>query len=204
MKSDKYVLERLESDYRAIPAEAEKVAAYNGLNEKSTMRLRLLAEELICMLPQLLIYGKGAFWIENSGMEYELHLTVTPYDKNEFDRDKVLGVSTTGKNAAATGIIGKICASVEAMMADRAKLAKEDPYSFYMMGSVGNSMGSYTDGMAWSLMHYKNAFDDEVQQQKNKEAWDELEKSIIANLADDVIVGLRGGKIDIVVKKNFR
>lgn len=201
MKSDKYVLEQLESDYRAIPAVAVKVAEFNGLDKKSTMRLRLLAEEMICMLPQLLIYGKGAFWIESSGRDYELHLTVTPYDKNEFDRDKVIKVSTSGKNAAATGIIGKICASVETMMADRAKLAKEDPYSFYMMGTMG-FMGSYTDDMSWSLANYRNAFDDEVQQ-KQKEAWDELEKSIIANLADDVIVGVRGGKIDIVVKKKF-
>ena len=202
MKSDIYVLDRLESDYRAVPAEAEKVANYNGLDKRSSMRLRLLAEEMICMLPQLLIYGKGKFWIENSGADYELHLTVTPYDKTEYDRDKILGVSTSGKNAAAVGIIGKICASVEAMLEDRAKLAKEDPYSFYMMGAM-SSMNTYTDGMAWSLLSYRNAFDTEVPRENNKEAWDELEKSIIGNLADDVIVGMRGGKVDIVVKKTF-
>ncbi|MCR5142758.1 MAG: hypothetical protein K6C68_09570 [Ruminococcus sp.] len=61
MRSDIYELDRLSSDYRAIPAEAEKVAVYNGLDKKSTLRLRLLAEEMICMLPQLLIYGKGRF-----------------------------------------------------------------------------------------------------------------------------------------------
>ena len=36
-----------------------------------------------------------------------------------------------------------------------------------------------------------------------KEAWDELEKSVIAKIADDVIVGLKGKRVDIIVKKSF-
>ena len=36
-----------------------------------------------------------------------------------------------------------------------------------------------------------------------KEYWDELEKSIVANLADDVIVGINGRVVDIVIKKRF-
>ena len=201
MKSDIYELDRLSSDYRAIPAEAEKVAEYTGLDNKKALRLRLLAEEMICMLPQLLIYGKGKFWIENEGTAYELHLTVTPYDSREFDRDKVIDVSTNKRNAAAVGIIGKICDAVEILISDRAKLAKEDPYRFFMMGAT--NINPISDNMAWSLMSYKNAFDSEEEMQNKAEAWDELEKSIIANLADDVIVGVLGGKVEIVVKKAF-
>ena len=33
--------------------------------------------------------------------------------------------------------------------------------------------------------------------------WDELEKSIIANLADDVIVSVKGNRVEIEIKKNF-
>ena len=201
MRSDIYELDRLSSDYRAIPAEAEKVAVYNGLDKKSTLRLRLLAEEMICMLPQLLIYGKGRFWIENKGSSYELHLSVTPYDMSGSDRDKILSVSKSGKNAAVKGIIGKICASVEIMLENKAKLALSDPYGFYAMGAT--SMDPITDEMAWSLMNYINAFDSEEEKQNRSEAWDELEKSIIANLADDVVVGVLNGKVDIVVKKKF-
>ena len=198
MKSNAYVLEKLESDYRAIPAEAEKVAIYNGLDKKSTMRLRLLAEEMICMLPQLLIYGKGEFWIENEGSDYELHLKVNPYDMNESDRDKIIAVSKKKKNAAAVGIINKICNAVEIMLADRAKIAKQDPYGYFMTGMV-----NYSDSMAWSLMSYKNSFEPEIVKQEKSQSWDELEKSIIANLADDVIVGVLNGTVDIVVKKKF-
>ena len=40
-------------------------------------------------------------------------------------------------------------------------------------------------------------------QKENKEAWDELEKSIIANLADDVLVGVRKDKVEILIIKKF-
>ena len=197
MRSDIYELDTLSSDYRAIPAEAEKVAGFIGLDKKSTMRLRLLAEEMICMLPQLLIYGKGKFQIEAEGRDVELHLSVTPYDMNASDRDKIISVSKSGKNAAAVGIVGKIVNAVEIMLADRAKIEKNDPYGYFSMG-----LAEYSDSTAWSLMNYRDSFDSNAQTEK-QEAWDELEKSIIAKLADDVIVGVLNGKVDIIVKKKF-
>ena len=50
----------------------------------------------------------------------------------------------------------------------------------------------------WTLENYKN------QAKKAKEeAWDELEKSVIASIADDVIVGVKGKRADIIVIKKF-
>jgi hypothetical protein len=40
-------------------------------------------------------------------------------------------------------------------------------------------------------------------ERNNAEPWDELEKSIIANLADDVIVSVKGHNVEIVIMKNF-
>ena len=47
-----------------------------------------------------------------------------------------------------------------------------------------------------------------MKQQKERlshdsEEWDQLEKSIVAKLADDVIVGVRGKKVEIIIKKKF-
>ncbi len=50
---------------------------------------------------------------------------------------------------------------------------------------------------AWALSQYKETA------KEDENAWDELERSIIANLADDVVVGIKGKKVDIVVKKDF-
>ena len=38
---------------------------------------------------------------------------------------------------------------------------------------------------------------------KKEEEWNQLEKSIVAKLADDVIVGAIGKKVDIIIKKEF-
>lgn len=38
---------------------------------------------------------------------------------------------------------------------------------------------------------------------QKKEKWDELEKSIVANLADNVVVGIDGRQVNIVLKKKF-
>ena len=35
------------------------------------------------------------------------------------------------------------------------------------------------------------------------EAWDEFERSIIAKVADDVVVGVKGKTVNISIKKNF-
>jgi len=51
---------------------------------------------------------------------------------------------------------------------------------------------------AWSLQKYRVK-----SEEKKDEAWDELEKSIIANIADDVLVSLNGKSVEIIVKKTF-
>ena len=198
MKSNIYSLQQFCTDFRKIPEEAEKVAKYNNLDDKAARRLRLLAEELICMLPPLLIYGEGSFWIENDGPEYELHLYVQPKDAIEYDVSKILSLSSTGKNSEAKGILHRLTVSLQLMMKKRAKQAKDDPY-----GSFKAGVSDYDENQIWSLVDYKNGLNSEVSEPEKQEQWDELEKSIIANIADDVTVGIIGGKIHIVVKKKF-
>ena len=42
-----------------------------------------------------------------------------------------------------------------------------------------------------------------VNPEKQKDDWDELEKSVIASVADDVIVGVKGKQAEITVIKKF-
>lgn len=50
---------------------------------------------------------------------------------------------------------------------------------------------------SWSLFNYKTAVEEK------KDEYAELERSIVAKLADDIIVGVRGKNVEIVVKKSF-
>lgn len=203
MKTDVYKFEKDAADFDNISGIAAKIAAYNELDKKQELKLTLLCEELVEMLPKLLAYGKGEFWIENEGKKYEIHAVVEADSLlSSMERDEILSVSKSGKNVAATGIMNKIWAAAEVMIANYAISAgtagavyAADPnYAYYNMGQFVDPIG-YTS--EWSLALYKeNA-------KADKEAWDELEKSIIANLTDDVTVGIINGKVEIVAIKNF-
>lgn len=193
MKSDEIFLSKDTSSLSKILDEVEKAAAYSSVDKKSTLRLRLLAEELVEMLPSLLEFTNGKFWIENEGKEFELHTTLIPDEKLDFLlRDRLLEISKSGKNAAAKGILSKIKLAATFMMIDSEEtVGFTEP--FYDTGLITKD---YTYSTVWSLQTYR-----EKERAKKDENWDELEKSIIANLADDVLVGLQGDQVDIIVKK---
>lgn len=208
MKSNICKLNKDLTCLEAVLAEVEKVTTYNALEDKKALRIRLLAEELCGMLPGLVENFNGEFWAENDGDNYELHVELKADDMSIDLRDELISVSKSGKNAAAKGIMGKIRAVAETML-----LAAFDPdlapipadgefydYHGYNMGfgyidpTIANETGYI---YSWSLFNYKTAVEEK------KDEYAELERSIVAKLADDIIVGVRGKNVEIVVKKSF-
>ena len=57
----------------------------------------------------------------------------------------------------------------------------------------------------WSMVEYEDALSARIRRDEAAalEAWDELEKSIIANLADEVRISIRGREVEMVVYKSF-
>ena len=209
MKSNICELNKDLSCLEAVLAEVEKVTTYNDLEDKKALRLRLLAEELCGMLPGLVENFSGDFWAENEVDNYELHVELKAEDMTFELRDELISVSKSGKNAAAKGVMGKIRAVAETML-----LAAFDPTlppplpagEFY--DGHGFNMGfGYIDPTiavetgyiySWSLYSSKAAVEE-----NEDDAYAELERSIVAKLADDIIVGVRGNNVEIVVKKSF-
>ena len=193
---------------KAVLAEVEKVTTYNGLEDKKALRLRLLAEELCGMLPGLIQNFSGEFWAENDGETYELHVELKADDMNLDLRDELISVSKSGKNAAAKGVMGKIRAVAETMLlaASDPTLPMPLPTSEFYDGRGFNMGFGYIDPViscetgyvySWSLFNYKAAVEEK------EDAYAELERSIVAKLADDIIVGVRGKNVEIIVKKSF-
>ena len=207
MKSNICKLNKDLTCLEAVLSEVEKVTAYNGLEDKKALRLRLLAEELCGMLPGLVENFSGDFWAENDGDSYELHVELKAEDMTIELRDELISVSKSGKNAAAKGVMGKIRAVAETML-----LAAFDPTVSIPTGEYsdyhGYNMGfGYIDPTiavetgyiySWSLYSYKAAVEE-----NEGDAYAELERSIVAKLADDIIVGVLGNNVEIVVKKSF-
>lgn len=196
MKSNVLQFTSEEAFTKGILEETEKCAIYNKLDKKSSLRLILLAEELTGMIPNMAEGFSGKFWLENDGTAYELH-TVIRCDNVDYDmQEKFLSVSKSGKNAAARGIVGKIRSAIYLMMTPDPN-APANIGCFYHMeeGLSASSAFAYS----WSLDNYILNVRDKIQDNE----WDEYEKSIIVKLADDVIVGVMGREVSIIVKKNF-
>ena len=206
MKSNICKLNKDLTCLEAVLAEVEKVTTYNALEDKKALRLRLLAEELCGMLPGLVENFSGEFWAENEGDNYELHVELKADDMSIDLRDELISVSKSGKNAAAKGIMGKIRAVAETMLLVAFDPTLSTPVGEYYdchgynmgFGFIDPTMAVETGYVySWSLFNYKTAVENK------KEEYAELERSIVAKLADDIIVGVRGKNVEIVVKKSF-
>ena len=67
----------------------------------------------------------------------------------------------------------------------------------------GTMMPSSEMMTIWTLQSYRSDLNEAHSDDGAEEALDELEKSIVAKLADDVLVGVKGDRIDLVIKKKF-
>lgn len=196
MKTNICTIKRGGVGLKAILEEVEKVSAYNALEKKSALRLRLLAEELSGMLKELLENYEGKFWCESNGSSYELHVEVLVPEMKKELKESLIAVSRSKKNASASGIMGKIREAAQNMILS----IDETPEVSGVMSDWHISDPDYYYTYAWTLNGYKS----HTSQTQNKEAWDELERSIVAKLADDVIVGVKGRQVDIIIKKRFQ
>ena len=107
MKTDVIVVSSAGSRIETALKQAEKVAAYKGLTGKDALHLRLLAEEMMGMMRSITGEKEGLFWIEDEDNVYQLHLQVNTR-MSLSKRDDLLAASTSGKNEAARGLMGRL------------------------------------------------------------------------------------------------
>lgn len=184
-------------DLAAILRESEKVAVYNELTHKQTLQLRLICEEIDGMLPKIVDNFNGDLWIELENGVCKVNIELR-FEKFTIEKkDSLIGISKNKKNAAATGITGKIRSAIEDVLWDEdSARALDGPVSYYCLSDVHDHMDySYL----WSLGEYRST----VKFDEQPEEWDELEKSVIASVADDIIVGVKGKHANIVIVKKF-
>ena len=174
--------------------ESGKVARYNELNHKQALQLRLLCEELVNMLPSIISHFSGEFRIETQGNDYTLCVNVLVDNMDIETRDRLIKVSKNNRNASAVGITGKIRAVFDYMA-----LGGEDP----MMPSASRyGFSSDVDfSSVWSLRQYQDGV--RADNEQGSAEWDELERSIIVHVADDVLVGVKGNNVSIIIKKKL-
>ena len=191
--------------------EVEKFASYVGLETQDTLRLRLLAEETMGMVSAITHEFKADYWLEkNEDGACIVHLKAdTPMSMEK--REQLLEVSTSGKNEATKGFMGKIRNIFQngvTLIEDANKASMEQggyPFMFFSMGAVNyNAIGAAATAYDWSLSKYRENVESSMDENPEaKEAWDELETSIVASLADEVKVSIQGNIVELTIEKKF-
>ena len=195
--------------------EAERFAASLELDKKGCFHLRLLAEEALGMLQAVAGEFNASFWLEwrdsifrwLNGGTCALHIDARA-NVNYLGRKEFLSLSTKGQNSASRGIMEKIRELVEAGL-----YGMEESLRFQTEYGAGildyGTLGMVNEGMSqvlysWSMQKYKEGVaGTKTGDKAAAEAWDELEKSVIANIADEVRVGVRKGSVELVIVKDF-
>lgn len=187
---------------KTVLDEVEKTAQYNGLNDTDSLRLRLLAEELTELTAGIVGKYQAQFWIEAERKKFKLNLQIE-METDAKKREQLIGISTDHRNAAAKGVMGRIRTFLEDCVCNYEETGLYCAKNGIDMADLGNMYSASkinNQQLAWSLSGYAR----EISRENHPEEWDELEKSIVANLADDIRVSILGKKIEIVVKKSFK
>ena len=204
-KSDFTFVDSAKIDEGKIYARADELIEELEVSPKDAVHLKLLFEETVGMLKAMTTDFRAEMWFEKYKNVCCLKLTAKTL-MNVDKKQDLLSVSSDRGNEAVKGFMSKISDVVENGLLNYSEVMKlQQQYgtgyvSFGSMGIYGIMEGSSDPGIMWSLSDYRESLGtDQENDQSAKEAWDELEKSIVASLAKDVLVGVKGDRIDITM-----
>ena len=150
------------------------------------------------MLPNMIDEFEGKFWIEFEDGVCKIHVSIGIPEFTVEKKEELIDIAKNKKNAAAVGVVGKIRDAIESFF-----LNEETMLGIQMATSTPYMVTEYYEGLdfsyLWSLEQYRNI----VNKEDQPEEWDELERSVIASVADDVIVGVKGKNANIIIVKKF-
>jgi len=200
MKTDVITVSSRGKQMSAALEQAEKIAAYKGLSPRGSLHLRLLTEEMMGMMRSITGETEGQFWVEDENGEYQLHLLVNTW-MDSVKRGQLLAASTSGKNESAKGLMGRLRDFFD-------RSTDEDIASFtspLILPEMMEHSSTPTLDWEWSMRQYSQGLSVRVEHNEAgaKEAWDELEKSVVARVADEVKVSIRGRAVELIIYKKL-
>ena len=180
-----------------ILSETERLGTFCKLFRSDASKLRLLAEEMLGLTVRLFDGLSYEFFIENEGQRFTLNLSAKTL-VNIKQKEKLLSLSSRGENKAEKGIFGRITGVFENLLMDTGEILQiSAPYG------DDTGMATYWAGMGMTAYFSLSSYQNEVSQKAEKEDWDDLEKSIIASLAKDVVIGVRASKVEMIAVIEF-
>ncbi len=198
MKTDDIIVSTRNLNINNVLENVEDSLEELDLKKKDNLHMRLLAEETIGMLKAMAGDYSALLWFEREGDECRVRVTAKTEEMNYSSKKELLSVSKSGQNSLAKGFMQKLGDVIENSLLNYDEVMKihqqngvSGPEEFTFMGMNSSEMM-----MTWTLEQYRvsidgsDAYDDTV---------DELERSIVANLAEDVIVGVKKDHVELTI-----
>ncbi len=190
--------------YNEVYEQVDKSIEELQLNKKDALHMKLLYEESISMVKAITGDFTAIVWAEKYDGESWLRL-VGKTNMNIDKKTDLMSVSSTGENALAVGFMGKVRDFVETGLLSYDGVMKlQQKYNGYGMGisgcyldtAVASNPDAFT-GFMWTMDDYKKSLKEGNGEPETTAYWDELEKSIVASIAKDVVVGVEKNQIEM-------
>lgn len=156
------------------------------LTEQEEIRLRLLGEETVSMAKHLFGERDAAVIIRKEPQAfaicYRTRIRLTAEEKAEL-----IDFSTEKKNSKTSSFSGKVAAVADYLF--------NAPVDMNLGIGIYNIGGVSPYDITWSISN--------MNKKVKQDEWDEYEKAIILKYADDIIVGVLGSDVELVVKMNL-
>ena len=196
MKSESIVISTNEGNIDKV---LEVVEAFSkDLDHKTGLRIRLLAEETMNLIRSITGEMDAEFFLERDDDQVRLNLNTNTIMFAQ-KRKELMEISTSKENAAAKGFIGKIREVFElAMLPKDERSARESRIG--MMGLVDPTALSATSSETWKMSNYRDSVDKMDQNTEfAQEARNELERSILGNIAKEVEISIIGDDVKMTI-----
>ena len=196
MKSESIVISTNEGNIDKV---LEVVEAFSkDLDHKAGLRIRLLAEETMNLIRSITGEMDAEFFLERDDDQVRLHLNTNTI-MFAAKRKELMEISTSKENSAAKGFMGKIREVFElAMLPKDERSARESRIG--MMGLVDPTALSATSSETWKMSNYKDSVDKMDQDTEfAQEARNELERSILGNIAKEVEISIIGDDVKMTI-----
>ena len=209
MVSDKFMVNSDAGRMAAARYATENFAWQAGLDKRDTLKLSLLVEETLGMVKVMVDDFYGQLWFSGDASACAIHLEVTA-NMDSDRKQELLSVSSTGRNAAAKGFMGMLGDVISGALHNIGRAVDSAYGESAVSGSVVAPAGLGTPNLydltpVWTLEQYReNVEKGRLSADALEQAKEDLEKSIVANLADNVVVGVKKDRIELVIEKKFK
>ena len=205
MVSDKFMVNSDAGRMAAARYATENFAWQAKLEKHDMLRLDLLVEETLGMVKAMLEDFYGQLWFEANGKTCEIHFEATANmdAQKKFD---LLSVSSTGTNAAAKGFMAKLGDMISGALHGLGQSLDaygQETIRYGVVHTPGMMIGDADIVPIWTLQTYRTDLAKAGDEQDAEAAMEDLEKSIVARLADDIVVGVKGDRVELIITKKF-